>query len=122
MEHPPYSPNLVLSDFHLFPQLKRHLGGQKFKTDNDVKEAVGQFLEKRNANFYTTGIKRLHPRCTKCVTILKNKYFYMLKKTFCLDFLLYYMSGHELFNHLSYVSVLISSSCESTWLLLFFFT
>ena len=26
MEHPPYSPDLAPSDFHLFPQLKRHLG------------------------------------------------------------------------------------------------
>ena len=68
MEHPPYSPDLAHSDFHLFPQLKRHLGSQKFETNNDVMEAVGEFLEEQNANFYNRGIKMLHPRWTKCVT------------------------------------------------------
>jgi hypothetical protein len=27
MEHPPHSPDLVPTDFHLFPPLKEHLSG-----------------------------------------------------------------------------------------------
>lgn len=28
--HPPYSPDVAPSDFHMFPSLKKHLGGMKF--------------------------------------------------------------------------------------------
>jgi len=30
LSHPPYSPNLTLSDFHLFRLLKQHLCGTRF--------------------------------------------------------------------------------------------
>jgi histone-lysine N-methyltransferase SETMAR len=32
MNHPPFSSDLALSDFHLFGPLKAHLGGQKFQS------------------------------------------------------------------------------------------
>ncbi|UYV77127.1 RPL19 [Cordylochernes scorpioides] len=34
--HPPYSPELAPSDFHLFPALKLHLGGKHFANDDEV--------------------------------------------------------------------------------------
>jgi len=36
--HPPYSPDLATSDFHLFLHLKKHLAGKKFDDDDDVQE------------------------------------------------------------------------------------
>nr|CAH7735858.1 unnamed protein product [Callosobruchus chinensis] len=39
LDHAPYSRDLAPSDFHLFPKLKQHLGGQRFSTDEEVKEA-----------------------------------------------------------------------------------
>ncbi|KAG8247946.1 Zinc finger and BTB domain-containing protein 41 [Homalodisca vitripennis] len=39
LEHPPYSPDLAPSDFHLFRYLKEFLGGKRFDTD-DEKEAA----------------------------------------------------------------------------------
>ena len=38
--HPPYSPDLVPSDFHLFLRLKSFLAGRWFHEHNEVKEAV----------------------------------------------------------------------------------
>ncbi|KAG8263381.1 hypothetical protein J6590_035220 [Homalodisca vitripennis] len=38
--HPPYSPDLAPSDYHLFPKLQEHLGGQRFSTDDEVKKEV----------------------------------------------------------------------------------
>jgi histone-lysine N-methyltransferase SETMAR len=35
-EHPAYSPDLALSDFHLFPKFKEFLGGRHFKSDEEV--------------------------------------------------------------------------------------
>ena len=40
MDHPPYSPDLAPSDFHLFLHLKKFLGGKQFDDDDDLKDAV----------------------------------------------------------------------------------
>jgi len=40
LSHPPYSPDLVPSDFHFFPHLKRDLKGTHFTSDDEVKQAV----------------------------------------------------------------------------------
>ena len=40
LNHPPYSPDLVPSDFHLFFHLKKHLGGKKFNDGDEVQEEV----------------------------------------------------------------------------------
>jgi histone-lysine N-methyltransferase SETMAR len=39
LSHPPYSPDLALSDFHFFPHLKRDLKGTHFTSDDEVKQA-----------------------------------------------------------------------------------
>ena len=44
IEHPPYSPDLAPSDFHLFPKLKIAISGTYFQSDNDVIHAVDDFL------------------------------------------------------------------------------
>ena len=49
LPHPPYSPDLDPSDFHLFGPLKEFLGGQHFSTDDEVKQAVlGWFCRPTN--------------------------------------------------------------------------
>jgi histone-lysine N-methyltransferase SETMAR len=40
LEHPVYSPDLAPSNYYLFPALKDHLGGHKFKKDDDAQVAV----------------------------------------------------------------------------------
>jgi histone-lysine N-methyltransferase SETMAR len=42
LEHPPYSPDLAPSDFHLFGPLKKHLGGKSF-ADEEVETEVQNF-------------------------------------------------------------------------------
>jgi hypothetical protein len=37
LDHPPCNPDLAPSDFHLFPELKEHLTGHHFLSDNEVK-------------------------------------------------------------------------------------
>jgi histone-lysine N-methyltransferase SETMAR len=43
-EHPAYSPDLAPSDFPLFPTLKKFLGGRRFKSDEEVKDTVHEWL------------------------------------------------------------------------------
>ena len=52
LPHPPYSPDLAPSDFHLFPKLKEHLKGQRFSCDEGVKSAVRKWFQKQTTNFF----------------------------------------------------------------------
>ena len=45
LHHPPYSPDLAPSDFHLFPNLKKILGGERFSLDDELKAAVNSYFE-----------------------------------------------------------------------------
>ena len=50
--HPPYSPDLIPSDFHLFPKLKEHLKGQRFSCDEDANSAVRKWFQKQKHQFF----------------------------------------------------------------------
>lgn len=67
IDHPPYSPDLAPSDFHLFRYLKEFLGGKRFETDDEVKETVEDWLSSQAADFYDIGIKKLVERYDKCL-------------------------------------------------------
>ena len=41
---PPYNPDLTPSDFHLFLHVKKLLGGKWFDDDDDLKDAVQEWL------------------------------------------------------------------------------
>jgi hypothetical protein len=57
-DHPPYSPELAPSDFHVFLHLKTFLGGQWFHDNNKVKEAVNTWFASQAASFYDAGIQK----------------------------------------------------------------
>jgi histone-lysine N-methyltransferase SETMAR len=44
VEHPACSPDLAPSDFHLFLKLKEFLGGTRFRSDEEVKDAVKEWI------------------------------------------------------------------------------
>ena len=67
LDHPPYSPDLGPSDFHLFIHLKKHLTGQKFDDDDEVQEEVMTRFKVQAADFYNLGIQKLVPRLNKCL-------------------------------------------------------
>jgi histone-lysine N-methyltransferase SETMAR len=64
-DHPPYSPDLATSDFHVFLHLKIFLGGRWFD-DNEVKDAVNTWFATHAASFYDAEIQKLVPRY-KCL-------------------------------------------------------
>ena len=67
VDHPPYSPDLAPSDYFLFPNMKKHLAGQHYRSDEEVIAAVEEFLRDQDETFYTTGIQGLQHRWRKCV-------------------------------------------------------
>ena len=67
LSHPPYSPDLSPSDYHLFPSLQNSLNGKKFTSDEDVKEYLEQFFAKKDHKFFQDGIMTLAERWQKVV-------------------------------------------------------
>ena len=64
LDHPPYSPVLASSDFHLFLHLKK-----KFDDDDEVQDEVITWFKEHAADFYYSGIQKLVPRLNtrKCL-------------------------------------------------------
>jgi histone-lysine N-methyltransferase SETMAR len=63
--HPPYRPDLALSDFWLFTALKKHLKSNHFRCDNEVQAATAKWFCEQPDKFYTNGFKKLvqHSQC-----------------------------------------------------------
>ena len=61
IDHSPYSPALVPSDYFLLPNMKKkkHLAGKQYRTDDQVISAVEDFFENQDESFYTKGIQLL---------------------------------------------------------------
>ena len=67
LDHPPYSPDLAPSDYHLFTDLKKWLGGQRFDSNDELKSSVADWLTTQERTFYNMGIEKLVPRYDKCL-------------------------------------------------------
>ena len=58
LDHPPYSPDLALSDLFLFPHPKVALGGQKFSSNEEPITYVNNYFAEKNAGYYFDGLQR----------------------------------------------------------------
>jgi histone-lysine N-methyltransferase SETMAR len=56
---PPFSPDLALSDFYLFPKLKTKLRGKRFGNNEGVMEAINEFYLKGLTSWSTGGLSAL---------------------------------------------------------------
>ncbi|PNF17771.1 hypothetical protein B7P43_G06889, partial [Cryptotermes secundus] len=67
LPHPPYSPDLASSHFHLFGPMKDGLHGQHFPDNDDIIAAVRKWLASASADFYERSIQALVHRWQKCI-------------------------------------------------------
>lgn len=67
LPHPPYSPDLAPSDYHVFGPLKGALGGKKFQSNDEVIQAVHEWLCRRPKEFFSSGIQALPKRWRMCI-------------------------------------------------------
>jgi len=51
LDHPPSSPDLALSDYHLFPGLKKQLKDRNFLSDVEVIAAAETWLDGQTSEF-----------------------------------------------------------------------
>jgi histone-lysine N-methyltransferase SETMAR len=52
LPHPPYSPDLAPSDYHMIGPLKEALGGKKFQSDEEIHRAVHDWLKSQPKGFF----------------------------------------------------------------------
>jgi len=69
LPHPPYSPDLALSDFHLFGPLKDALHGTRFEGDESVIRAVRTWLHEQEMSWYREGMHALVLRWRKVIDV-----------------------------------------------------
>lgn len=65
--HPPYSPDLAPSDFHLFPAIKAKLAGQRFPNLHALTSELNNIFKNLEQSFYSSGIEKLVVRYNKCL-------------------------------------------------------
>jgi histone-lysine N-methyltransferase SETMAR len=56
-DHPPYSPDLALSDYHLFIKMKVWLATQRFHTNEELTDGVNIWLHD-SAPFFDEGLTK----------------------------------------------------------------
>jgi len=71
LDHPPYSPDLAPSDYHLFPGLKKQLRGRHFSSDAVI-AAAETWLDGQPSKFCLSGLQMLE-ELSKC-TELRGAY------------------------------------------------
>ena len=66
--HPAYFPDLGPCDFFLFPNLKKNIRGLHFRSDEEVVTAVEEWVNRKDLNFFSSGLMALEHRWSKCIT------------------------------------------------------
>ena len=64
LPHPPYSPDMSLPAFDLFPKLKKPRRGKRFRNIEEVSNEVTRVIRRINNEGVLTGIQDLPKRWT----------------------------------------------------------
>jgi hypothetical protein len=71
-DHPPYSPDLSPSDYHLFTKMKVWLATQRFHTNEERMDGVNNWLHNLAAPFFDERLQKLVSRYDKCLNVNGN--------------------------------------------------
>ncbi|EGI67280.1 Mariner Mos1 transposase [Acromyrmex echinatior] len=61
--HPPYSPDIAPSDYHLFRSMAHGLSEQHFTSYEDIKNWIDNWIASKDEAFFQRGIRMLSERC-----------------------------------------------------------
>ncbi|GFW78835.1 histone-lysine N-methyltransferase SETMAR [Trichonephila clavipes] len=67
LPHPPYSPDIAPTDFHLFRSMQHFLTNKTFQNLDGMKNATSRYFTEKPIDFYRSGIENLHTRWQKVV-------------------------------------------------------
>jgi histone-lysine N-methyltransferase SETMAR len=77
--HPPYSPDLAICDFWIFPRLKDHLRGAKFESRSAIGSAVYQYFKQCPKTFFVDAFAEWRRRLDLCIAA-NGDYFEQVMK------------------------------------------
>ena len=69
LDHPPYSPDLAPSNYHLFPGLKKQFKGRHFSSDKEFIAAAETWLDGQLSECFLSGFQKLQQRAKKCIEL-----------------------------------------------------
>ena len=72
LPHAPYSPDLAPSDYFLFPNLKKWLGGKRFANNEEVESAAGGYFEELYGSHYKQAMEAFEHRWEKCIELTRD--------------------------------------------------
>ena len=72
--HPPYSPDLSLCDFALFPRSKRELRGKRFEDLGELRSALNNILSSFTCQWSRSVFQSWVQRHEKCI-VANEEYF-----------------------------------------------
>ena len=67
LPHPPYSPDLAPSNYHMFRSMQHSLAGKKFENHDEIRIWVSSFFKSKPAKFYEEGIHSLRQRWRRVI-------------------------------------------------------
>ena len=67
LQHPPYSPDLAPTDYHIFRTLSNEMRSLTFDNDKDLENWLNDFCESRSSDFWQNGINKLVDRWEQVV-------------------------------------------------------
>jgi len=68
LDHPPYSPDLAPSDYHLFPGQKQ-LKSCHFSSDTEVIAAMETWLDRQPSEIFLNGLQKLEQQAKICIEL-----------------------------------------------------
>ncbi len=74
LEHPPYSPDLAPSDYHIFRSMEHNLRNKKFKDEIGLENDVINFFNSKPVEFYSRGIDLLLEKWQEVIEV-DGEYF-----------------------------------------------
>jgi histone-lysine N-methyltransferase SETMAR len=67
LPHPPYSPDLLPTDYHFFKHLDNFLWEKVFNNQDAAENAFREFIDARTPEFHASGINKLVSRWQKYI-------------------------------------------------------
>jgi len=69
LDHPSYSQDLALLDYHLFLGLKKQLKGHHYSSEVEVIAVAETWLDGQPSEFFLSGLQKLEQRAKKCIEL-----------------------------------------------------